>query len=84
MCSNSQVDGKPDSDVLKIELAKEADTQVVDCEEIYDFAVRAHPVPRKCGGDPKKSNVYFCPGMWDVKTKAIKTTVSGPTAVMIN
>ena len=82
LCASNQVDYK-DSDVIKIELNRESDTQVVDCEDVPDFAVRSQPRPRRCGGNPMKSNVYFCPGMWDVKTKAIKTSITGPTALMI-
>ena len=68
-----------DMDVISLEMKREDNLEncrVVDCEDIGAFSVREVPRARKNGGNVKKSNVYFCPGMWDVKSKKISTQIS--------
>lgn len=80
LCTPNMVASDKDSDVLSLELKRDdGGCQVVDVEDVSSFSVREQPRPRKNGANVAKSNVYFCPGMWDVKSKKLSTQLTSST-----
>jgi len=80
LCTPGMVNDK-NLDVISLEAKREDDgCRVVDVEDIGVFSVRDTPRARKNGANVRKSNVYFCPGMWDVKSKKLSTQINDKMA----